>query len=557
MKCPNCGENMKSKLNFCGFCGTNLRTGEKAADNEPKKTSSKPVFNAAPEPNLPPLKVEQEFNPPPLKAEQEEVKHSVPVQSSLPTMVQAPEEPEVQKVEPAVFTLPKESVKTDFKPEAPETVIESTAPATEFLKQPEAVQSQNGKPAEAKHIPETADKKPGASSLADLIKQKAETQSTHDSAAPETEKPAEEKNDKHEKSLFAALVENPEKADEIKKEAGVLNAEPIPQVAPTEPEAPPVSEKRKVKVLDVVGQNKTTAEQKLKFLELSVECEYINDDSPKGTVLKQSIPFNTDVEIETTIILTVSVGTWCRWTAEPLIIDPEDTKYVIETKDQYRVRTRTRDIDYKESNTEAEMTGYTLYDTQKVYSEWVNDVCFVSEKRALNDLCDICKKQLGFKYCGWFYNGTDAKKRGTSFATPKLAVFFNKDTVESNWSYDEIIEHKDISPNVVGWKPAEDNVDTTPAGDSITNNVFISTYEMAGKAFAMKFGTINGEWFKYKTRKLEKVTYFFQKEIISEWSEWSEWEDREITGKSDLKEIEKQTVSRYRRKSTAELKTAE
>ena len=38
MKCPNCGEQIKekkSRMNFCGFCGTNLKTGEKTFTEPP------------------------------------------------------------------------------------------------------------------------------------------------------------------------------------------------------------------------------------------------------------------------------------------------------------------------------------------------------------------------------------------------------------------------------------------------------------------------------------------------------------------------------------------
>ena len=49
----------------------------------------------------------------------------------------------------------------------------------------------------------------------------------------------------------------------------------------------------------------------------------------------------------------------------------------------------------------------------------------------------------------------------------------------------------------------------------------------------MRFGNINTDWFIYKQRILQSTTYYFEKEIISEWSEWSEWSDEIINPTTD------------------------
>ena len=57
MKCPNCGELIKEKkkMNFCGFCGANLKTGEKTF------TQPEPEENFVP--NSTPVQNLSEFNP--------------------------------------------------------------------------------------------------------------------------------------------------------------------------------------------------------------------------------------------------------------------------------------------------------------------------------------------------------------------------------------------------------------------------------------------------------------------------------------------------------------
>ena len=57
MKCPNCGELIKEKkkMNFCGFCGANLKTGEKTF------TQPEPEENFVP--NSTPVQNLSDFNP--------------------------------------------------------------------------------------------------------------------------------------------------------------------------------------------------------------------------------------------------------------------------------------------------------------------------------------------------------------------------------------------------------------------------------------------------------------------------------------------------------------
>ncbi len=130
MKCPNCGEMIKDKkkMNFCGFCGANLRTGEitftSPAVSEDTAPQSSPVENlntfTPNEPPVMPVPVNANYASPFEKM----VKEQAAAQGfggfqptttvTPPSFENVPQTPEVP-----VFTAPEPPVQNIVPPQAP------------------------------------------------------------------------------------------------------------------------------------------------------------------------------------------------------------------------------------------------------------------------------------------------------------------------------------------------------------------------------------------------------------------------------------------------------
>ncbi len=335
-------------------------------------------------------------------------------------------------------------------------------------------------------------------------------------------------------------------AEEVKPAApeNIIPSEPAAPVIP-EPEPVPEPQVPKETIINFIGQNKSSVESMLRFKGLSPSFVYITDESKYDTVISQSIPGGTEVESGTEISITVSAGTWSDWSENAV---PASSMRITETKTQYRRRTRTRTTDKRESNTPSGFEDYNLVDTTYKYSNWVTDQYFTSESVPLDNTCEIVTQSTGFKYAGWF---NPSNISAISFSTPDVANFFNSNT-EISWMYDETISDENIKPDVKNWRLANDTMTATPAGDSLTSNIFFSAHVINGKAYAMKFGSAETKWYVYRRRTLEETIYHFEKEIISDWSDWSEWTDQEYIANDDC-EVQSKTLSRSRRKNSSEL----
>ncbi len=303
-----------------------------------------------------------------------------------------------------------------------------------------------------------------------------------------------------------------------------------------------------VKIIDTVGQNKITAKSMLEYLGLTVEIQTKNSENiPYGDVMSQDKKPGTKVDLGSSITLVTSVGTWTAWSNETIPVDKLH-KFDVEEKIQYRSRTRKQTIDYKESKNKDEFTGYEIYETKDVYSDWVEDDYYVSEKKETSELCELSSKMIGFKYCGWNYTG-DELDIIESFGTAQLAVSFNNETSIDDWGFKEIISKQDADVSYTKWHNADDNGTLTPANDIVIANISIAGYDVGEVNYALKYGTKDSEWFKYKTREIVEHIYSFKMNVYTEWSEWGEW-SCDIIEENDLTEVDTQKIYRFRRKAS-------
>lgn len=320
------------------------------------------------------------------------------------------------------------------------------------------------------------------------------------------------------------------------------NDVPAEPVSVKEPEPVPEPEPAKEKVINYIGQEKKAAEQMITFKGLVPEVEYVDDEKDFNFVIGQSIPADTEVLPGTVIKLTVSAGTWSAWEENPMPVSEKN--YLIETKTEYRKRSRTRSLDKRDTTDTSGLEDYTLTGQDSKYSDWEVDQYYSSEAVPPGPTCEIVRVSNGFKYAGWF---NPANMNGMSFSSPDVANFFNTNLSNVKWTYDEIISEENIKPDVKNWKLVTDNMNATPAGDPMISNIFFSAHVVEGKSYAMKFGSAETEWYIYKKRTLLETVYHFEKEIVSDWSEWSEWAETELTGSEDC-QVEKRVLTRSRRK---------
>lgn len=657
MKCPNCGEiikdTKKNKMNFCGFCGTNLRTGEKSwavreTDNEKieneNRASGIPLSNPAPSApaynnvsnsnqryNSSAAAIAANYNNTP-NEEQKKVQYS----GSNTTFenLGGPKIPEFKRPDPYKQNISSEPtyqqyisynqiknmadkaeneridqsqtiVPPSFGNSAPKAVTpppsfgsgfdsvsnqdnrinstDTTDVSTAELNQDIAdkiktlentsfgmsAAEQNASSSELKFeetpitytqyrkgngLSDFQDNTSGSETV-DLNQDNQQTGNLNDNYAFDYNKDSYKSintisdNDASltdSNTVDQILNSIPEAASSFHSiptaQTGSFVPEPEPEPVISEPEP------EKDKIINFVGQERTAAENMLRFKGVTTEIVYVTDDKEYDTVIDQSIAPDTEFikGSPMSITLTVSGGTWSEWSSTPEYV-PAST-YITETKTEYRMRTRTRSTDKRQTTNSSEYEDYNLVRTENKYSEWKVDQYFTSENIPVDDKVEIVARQSGFKYAGWF---NPMNMTSISFSTPDVANFFNSNLYNVKWTYDEVISEQNVKPDVKNWRLANDNMTRTPAGDSTTSNIFFSSHVVNGKSYAMKFGSAETEWFMYRRRELIETLYFYEKEIISDWSEWGDWTDQELTASEDC-EIDERTLSRSRRKVTAD-----
>lgn len=643
MKCPNCGELIKEKkkMNFCGFCGANLKTGEKTfTQPEPEENfvpNSTPVQNlsdfnpgkSSAAVNTPPINpnfaspfeqmvkanaapvefgsFQTQITPPSFNAgisvpetpsfdltknpkEETPVSQS-PIASFDPSSLSAfnpynapkQESAPVQKEKTVPVQIPAEEPK---KPSiSPEMVAETH---DEVDKQLEALQNRRSSFEPSLNLSKNV-KIRNASDDPDSVTYMEYTREANDEKVQNTPESLSfaPKADKEVSVNTSAVAEEPKKnisesadsilnfttyksSSELKNESETKQSEPVlsngiiyPENADisaaileaekeTEPEKTPDPTPEptpapepiviKEKVINYIGQDSKTAEQMLSFKGLKAEIEYVENEKEYGFVIEQDIPADTEVLPGSVVKLTVSAGTWTEWSENNMFAS--SSKYITETKTEYRKRSRTRTMDRRDTTDTSEYEDYTLTGTDCRYSDWETDQYYTSEAVPPGDTCEIIRMASGFKYAGWF---NPANMTGMSYSSPDVANFFNTNLSNVKWTYEEVISSDNVKPDVKNWKLITDNMASTPAGDPMMSNIFFSAHVVDGKSYAMKYGSPETEWYIYKRRTLLETIYHFEKEIISDWSEWTEWSESEHTASDDC-QVESRTLSRSRRK---------
>ncbi len=589
-KCPNCGVKMPDKsIKFCGFCGTNLKTGERTMADEmaeiskskskknqkvndelanyvpkapvidkndsaktetPKfKTSvATPVsnsdksFNAsfnAPSENseeyVPKAPVIPQTDDAPKPRFKTSVVGSAPVTNSKPVSTAPVQLEDMEEYVPKAPVIPQtdDAPKPRFK-----TSVVGSAPVTNskpVSTAPVQLEDMEEYVPKAPVIPQTDDapkprfktsvvgsapvtnSKPVSipSAPADAFETGIlEEEITHASPVQtisevEQKLPEPPKNKIYNKeaqnavddmeNAFSSLGKNKKQDD-----AKVTVSAPVPS-----------------KTGSYIGLDIKTARTLIERAGFSVEVSTKNDEkTAKNEVIAQSIPAGQEVSKDTVIKLTVSCGTWSSWSEK----EPSSEGNEIETKTEYRTRTREKTIDHKTSTSSEVIKGYTLCDSKKGYGDWETEKYFTNNSKKTSEICELVENLIGFKYCGWFYKGKNPAIKN-SFCTLETALYFNKDTKADEWEYQEKISYSNVKESVISWSPSESSSDT-PAGDKIRSNIRMTAYRVDGMDYPLKYGSFETQWYKYKTRSMEGVTYYFEKEGYTEWSLWGKWSEK-------------------------------
>lgn len=565
MKCPNCGEIIKSKknqMNFCGFCGANLKTGEKAwmstdsksllsvnnseqsaiqydssasqQDIQTTQPSIQPFDHTSiPKPN--PQTVQFYSQKLASQAAQPPIQNITPVQPDADDCSTIITPPNINSYESE-----EESIKTFIDSQSPEanniyTNFQQDVPNYESAKSGSLEKISKNAFEHVINVPQR-NIEIHSSSDPDSSSENAITYMEYTKSSKEIiEESASSFDNKPEENKFSSL----EFPSEVSSSS---HAEEKVEI-PVEPEKP-----RTEKIINFIGQNKSTAEGTLSLKGLKPDFIYVTDNTNYDTIIAQSIEADTDVLPETSITLTVSAGTWTEWSENQIV---PSSQYISELKTVYRKRSRTRTIDKRDTSNISEFEDYKLVGTTYKYSEWVNDLYYTSDVLKPNNTCEVISKVTGFKYAGWF---DSVNSINLSFSSPDVANFFNNHLSNANWQYIEVVSEQNVKPDVKNWRLANDSMSKTPAGDSLTSNIFLSTHVINGKSYAMKFGSSETEWFMYKRRSIKETIYHFEKEIVSDWSDWNDWDecsDQAFTPSEDI-EVEQKILTRSRRKCSSD-----
>ncbi len=570
MRCPNCGEIFKIKkgksLNFCGFCGTNLKTGEKSWTVNESSSPSLVLNNNVEKFNNDNLSI---TNSQPVVPKYDNVINSAENSTNL----SAPEEnsstsdnKDISVVVPPSFD--KSSSDSVFTPVDNNSQFSEISNEIEDLDITESIKELENTPfAPGKYNTSVNSSLKNIETSSINNDDDSDSTLTYMQYTKSSKEIAEDSEPKDEKENdFSSLILGMPKISPVEDKSLEFNKplnstddlieeitapDVIAAKETSAPETPAEPEPEKELIIDYVGQDKSIATNTLKFKGMEVEVIYVTDKKEYDTIIAQSVEPNTEVVLGSKVTFTVSAGTWSEWSENSPYAT--NSNYITETMTQSRKRSRTRTIDKRQTTESSEFEDYTLVDKINKYSEWEVDQYHTSEVIPSGDTIEIMSKTTGFKYSGWF---NPANMTGVSFSTPDVANFFNSNLSNVKWLYDEVIVPQNIKPDVKNWRLAHDSMTKSPAGDPISSNIFFSSHVINGKSYAMKFGSAETDWFIYRRRNLEETIYYFEKEIISDWNEWTEWDEQSYTPSEDC-EVETRTLSRFRRKTTEEKKNTE
>ena len=510
-KCPNCGQKLTGKINFCVYCGTNLKTGEKSWAMEMESIAkSKAAETPAPVHPQPPVQTPE--------------KKPAPASESFETNILTSEPA------PAVMS---ETFETGLLEEE----LMSAAPVQTITEVKQELPKPN-KSAEKQNYSHSNITKTNTSEL--IQKYGKNKSATSNTPQPSVVKPSYVDNSAQENKPQPSVVK-PSYTDN-----SVSSQKPQPSVVKPSYVDNSAQENKPalVRVVSCVGLDLKTAKLMLDRTGLKYEITRKNNDRiQKGEIISQSEAAGSQVSPDTVIKLVVSCGTWSEWSEN----EPDSENNEIESKTEYRTRTRKKITDKKTSSVSDSMEGYTLCDSKKDYSDWNTEQYFTNIPRKTSEICEMTENLIGFKYCGWFYKGKSSIVRN-SFCSLESALYFNNDTNENDWEYRETISYNNVRETIVAWSPASENaVAETPAGDKIRSNIHMITYRIDGTDYPLKYGSFETQWYKYRSRSMNGLTYYFEKEGFSDWSSWSEWSEKSEVP-TELTDVESRVMYRSKEK---------
>ncbi len=509
--CPNCGmKQPNAKFLFCVSCGTNLKTGERSNNNQIEEIEkSKAARNSTALSND---DIKNYVPKAPVLPEQPK-KQTTVYQSSVISSNSAPVKNSNEN-NSAPVTNAKPVYKSSVVPVSSQnTTANNSAPAT------------NAKPVYKSSVINSSASNSNNSTYSNAVP----SQSSGGFKTSSLNKPVNNMTDAFETGIL---------------EEETSNASPVQTISEVKQELPKPMKK------DIPADNKTvascigldvkTAQSMIERAGLKAVIIRQNDERiAKNEVIKQDIPAGSNVAAGTEVKLFVSCGTWSVWSEK----EPDSNGYEIESKTEYRIRTREKKIDKKTSKTSDSMEGYTLCDSKKGYGDWVVEPYFTNTSKKVSEICELVDNLIGFKYCGWFYKG-NKNLTVESFSTLESALYFNKDTSKSDWEYRETVSYNNIKETVVAWTPAsEKEMPETPAGDKVTANIRMATYRVDGNNYPLKYGSFETQWYKYRNRSMNGITYYFEKEGYSNWSKWSDWNEKSDVS-TEFKEVESRVMYR-------------
>ena len=410
MRCPNCGETFKTKkgksLNFCGFCGTNLKTGEKSWTVNEVPVPSLPLNN-----NIESIKTNKIDTPPintPDVPKYNGAINSTTIDTTLPqdnndlkpkfTEYKGQTVPPVSNDKSVIVppSFNQANTASVFEPTNSESSFSDISNSvselddiSESIKELENTPFGSGKYSNTPDTftnnttEETVKENAGngitymeyTGSSKGAVERTTGTNDVNDdfsafSLTKPTILPVEENELKFINNDETDKAENVQLSD-ISEEIAPVTEDIIP-VSEPEPEVEPEPEKEKI--MSFIGQDKSVAENTLRFKGMVVETIYVTDEKDYDTVIAQSVEDGEEVVVGTLITLTVSAGTWSEWSESPA---PSNSNYITETISQSRKRSRTRTIDKRQTTDASEYEDYTLVDTVHKYSGWEVDQYYI------------------------------------------------------------------------------------------------------------------------------------------------------------------------------------
>lgn len=279
-----------------------------------------------------------------------------------------------------------------------------------------------------------------------------------------------------------------------------------------------------VEMANVVGKDEDDAVSIIKNLGLKVDVETTWDDNvSQGKVVSQSIKRGKEVEIGSTVTITVSGGKneWVGWLDNlPNYVNEED--YVIEEKKQYRYKT----LEFKTSSS-ANMGGWVLERQDEEWSSWSNwstSGVGASSTRQVEtrEVANPIQYKTQYHYTR-YYGINPATNKYVSWPIPGVN---SKTYQESGWR-DTPMENR-------GRADAIDYICFKDNSDPISVWWWNETTRTVEQPKTYKT--------EYRYRD-KSVTYVF-----SRWTDWSKWMDDALL-ENETKKVETKTVYRYKFKA--------